>query len=170
MSIDQTPERVYGIRIARDGTWFHEGSPINRIELVKLFASVLRRDEGGDYWLITPAERGRITVEDAPFVAVAVRVEGCGEDQKLVFRTNLDREITAGSDHPIRVETDILSGEPSPYIFLEERIEARISRAVFYELVERAVERPTAQGAEIGIWSDRTFFALGTISLGATGN
>ena len=170
MSIEQPSERVYGIRIARDGTWFHQGSPINRIELVKLFATVLRRDENGDYWLITPAERGRIAVEDAPFVAVDVRFEGCGEDQKLVFRTNLDREIVAGPAHPIRVETDPLSSEPSPYILLQERIEARISRAVFYELVERAVERPTAQGAEIGIWSDRTFFALGTISPGAAGN
>ena len=170
MSIEQTSERVYGIRIARDGTWFHEGAPIKRIELVKLFATVLRRDESGAYWLITPAERGRVAVEDAPFIAVDVRFEGSEEDQKLVFRTNLDQEIIAGPDHPIRVETDILSGEPSPYIFLQERIEARISRAVFYELVERAVERPTAQGAEIGIWSDRTFFALGTVSPGATGS
>ena len=166
MSIEQPAERVYGIRIARDGTWFHDGSAINRIELVKLFASVLRRDEAGDYWLITPAERGRIAVEDAPFVAVAVTFEGDGDDQKLVFRTNLDREVVAGPEHPIRVETDALSGEPSPYIVLGERIEARISRAVFYELVDRAVERPTARGAELGIWSDRTFFALGMISPG----
>lgn len=166
MSIEQPPERSYDIRIARDGSWFHEGSRIERIELVKLFAGVLSRDENGDYWLITPAERGRIAVEDAPFVAVLVRYDGEAEGQRLVFRTNLDHEIVAGPAHPIRIETDPLSGEPGPYILVKERLEARISRAVFYDLVEHAVERRTARGTEIGIWSDRTFFALGTIPAG----
>jgi len=165
--MDKSLDRAYAIRIARDGTWFHQGSPINRIELVKLFASVLQRDDGGDFWLVTPAERGRIAVDDAPFVAVGVEFQGRGEDQRLVLRTNLGQEVVAGPDHPIRVETDPLSDEPGPYILLQERLEARISRAVFYDLVEHAVERPTAQGTEIGIWSDRTFFALGTIPPGA---
>src|SRR5204862_7435325 len=93
------------MRIARDGTWHYRGSPINRIRLVKLFASVLRRETDGSYWLVTPAERGRVMVEDVPFVAVAVEVQGTGRAQQLIFRTNLDDIVTAGPDHPLRVET-----------------------------------------------------------------
>ncbi|HEX6441285.1 MAG TPA: DUF1285 domain-containing protein, partial [Stellaceae bacterium] len=93
------------MRIARDGTWYYRGSPINRIPLVKLFASVLRRETDGSYWLLTPAERGRVTVEDAPFIAVAVEVQGTGRAQQLIFRTNLDEIVTAGPEHPLRVET-----------------------------------------------------------------
>src|SRR5487761_1763401 len=94
-----------GIRIARDGAWHHHGSPIGRLALVKLFASVLRRDADGSYWLVTPAERGRIEVEDAPFLAVELTVAGEGCGQQLIFRTNLDDIVTAGPDHPLRVET-----------------------------------------------------------------
>jgi hypothetical protein len=156
-------DEKYDIRIARDGTWFYHGSPIERIALVKLFATVLRRDEAGDFWLITPAERGRIKVDDAPFVAVGLDIQGSGNGQNLVFRTNLDHEVVAGPDHPIRVEHDPLNGEPSPYILVKERLEARISRAVFYDMVEHAAERETPQGTELGIWSEQTFFPLGTI-------
>ena len=166
-SFPRPPEpalRAYGIRIARDGTWFHDGSPIRRIALAKLFSTVLKRDETGAFWLITPVERGRIEVEDAPFVAVAMMIEGAGKDQRLVFRTNLDDTVIAGPDHPIRVAYRPLSDEPAPYIVVRERLEARISRAVFYDMVEHAVERPTARGTEIGIWSERTFFPLGTIA------
>ena len=163
---DARPDEGYDIRIARDGTWFYHGSPIGRIALVKLFATVLKRDEAGDFWLITPAERGRIKVDDAPFVAVGMDVQGSGEDQKLVFRTNLDHEVIAGPDHPIRVVLDPLNDEPSPYILVKERLEARISRAVFYDMVEHADERQTSQGTELGIWSERTFFRLGTILSG----
>ena len=123
----------------------------------------MRRDEEGDYWLITPAERGRIKVDDAPFVAVDLKIEGEGEDQRIGFRTNLDHEVTAGPDHPIRVEHDPLSDESTPYILISGRLEARISRAVFYELVQLAVERITPEGTELGLWSARTFFPLGTI-------
>ena len=83
------------MRIARDGTWFYRGSAINRLPLVKLFASVLRREPDGSYWLVTPAERGRVTVEDAPFIAVAVDREGEDREQRLIFRTNLDEIVTA---------------------------------------------------------------------------
>jgi hypothetical protein len=160
-SDDKRPEETYGIRIARDGTWFHQGSPIGRIALAKLFATVLRRDDHGDYWLITPAERGRIAVEDAPFVAVELTVDNAGEDQILSFRTNLDDWVAAGPSHPIRVAD--LSGEPAPYIVVRDRLEARIARAVFYELVGLATERATEQGIELGVWSDHVFFPLGTI-------
>ena len=102
--------------IRRDGTWLYRGSPIGRKELVCLFASVLRREEDGSYWLQTPAERGRIEVEDVPFVAVEMDWCGCGRQQSLTFRTNVDEVVTAGPDHPIRVAHDILTCEPTPYI------------------------------------------------------
>jgi len=161
---DRGPDEAYPIRIARDGVWFYHGSPIGRIALTKLFATVLKRDDAGDFWLITPAERGRIVVEDAPFVAVELRAEGSGEAQDLRFRTNLDEWVTAGADHPIRVSFDPLSQEPSPYILIRDRLEARIGRAVFYELVELAVEHTTPRGTELGIWSNRKFFPLGQAS------
>jgi hypothetical protein len=162
-SADSRPEEHYNIRIARDGTWFYNGSPIGRLNLVKLFSSVLRRDEQGDYWLITPAERGRIDVEDAPFVAVELTVEGSGEDQKLTFRTNLDQSVTAGPDHPIRVATDPDSGEPVPYVMVRGGLEARIERSVYYELVDLGVERQSGGQTQIGVWSNGTFFLLGSL-------
>src|SRR5205809_4053530 len=119
------------MRIARDGTWFYHGSPIARLPLVKLFASVLRREADGRYWLVTPAERGKIEVEDVPFLAVALTAEGEGREQQLIFTTNLDDIVTAGADNPLRVETTA-NGEPAPYILVRDAIEARIPRPVFY--------------------------------------
>jgi hypothetical protein len=170
---DDRPDEQYDMRIARDGTWFYHGSPIGRIALVKLFATVLRRDDDGDFWLITPAERGRITVEDVPFVAVEVQAEGEGDTRMLSFRTNLDEWVTAGPDHPIRVAHSVaggaeLSDAPAPYILIRDRLEARIGRAVFYELVGLAEERQTPQGIELGVWSGQTFFPLGRLSEAAT--
>jgi uncharacterized protein len=148
------------MRIARDGTWFYRGSPIGRLPLVKLFASVLRRDADGHYWLITPAERGRIEVEDVPFLAVALSVEGSGRDQQLIFRTNLDEFVTAGPDKPLRVET-AGSGEPTPYIQVRDNLEAKIARPVFYELVELGAEEQVGGTSQFGVWSKSTFFRLG---------
>lgn len=149
-------DEAYDIRIGRDGTWYYHGSPIRRLPLVKLFATVLRRDAAGDYWLITPAERGRITVDDAPFVAVAVDAAGQGEDQVLTFRTNLDQVREAGPEHPIRVTFAADTGEPSPYIRIAEGLDALLSRPVFYELAEIAV----SHDGRMGVWSHRTFFPL----------
>ena len=104
--------------IRRDGTWLYRGSPINRKELVCLFASVLKREADGSFWLETPAERGRIEVEDAPFVAVELDWAGDGRQQALSFRTNVDKVVTAGPDHPIRVAHDLLTCEPTPYILV----------------------------------------------------
>jgi len=161
---DDRPDQQYHMRIARDGTWFYHGSPIGRIALVKLFSTVLRRDGAGDYWLVTPAEQGRIEVDDVPFVAVEVKAEGAGQGRSLSFRTNLDEWVTAGPDHPIRVIGDPeLSDAPAPYILIRDRLEARIGRAVFYELVELAEERQTPQGTELGVWSGQTFFPLGQL-------
>lgn len=154
---------TYDIRIARDGTWFHDGRPIRRLELAKLFASVLRRDDAGGYWLVTPAEYGRIVVEDAPFVAVEMLVTGESRDRVLAFRTNLDQWVEAGPDHPIRVDTDPARGEPRPYILVRTGLEARIARAVFYDLVERGTTDGPNGEAEFGVWSRGVFFALGTM-------
>lgn len=148
------------MRIARDGTWLYRESPIGRPSLVKLFASVLRRGADGRYWLVTPAERCRIEVEDVPFLAVALTVEGEGRGQKLIFRTNLDEFVTAGTDRPLRVET-AASGEPAPYILVRKGLEARLARPVFYELVELGTEERIGERTQFGVWSEGTFFPLG---------
>ena len=132
--------------IRRDGTWLYRGSPIGRKELVCLFATVLQARGRRRFWLETPAERGRIEVEDAPFVAVELDWTGDGRDQVLSFRTNVDQVVTAGPEHPIRVAHDLLTCEPTPYILVRAgagrlAIEARINRAVYYELVALAVPR-----------------------------
>lgn len=153
--------------IRRDGSWLYRGSPINRKELVCLFASVLKREEDGAFILETPAERGRIEVEDAPFVAVELDWVGCGRDQKLTFRTNVDQLITAGPEHPIRIAHDILTCEPTPYIRVRGTqrapVEARISRAVYYELVALAEPCTTRCRRMLGVWSDSQFFPLGEL-------
>lgn len=155
----------YAIRIARDGTWYYRDSPIQRKPLVCLFASVLRRGDDGSYWLETPAERGMIEVEDAPFMAVELfwRDCECGcatKQQCLTFRTNLDEMVTAGAAHPIRVAICPRTREPRPYVTVRPGLEARISRAVFYELVALA-QPETVDGREVlGVWSEGVFFPI----------
>ncbi len=148
------------IRIARDGTWHYRGSPITRLPLVKLFASVLHRDGDGSYWLVTPAERGRVEVEGVPFLAVALTIADSGQMQRLIFRTNLDEIVTAGPDHPLRVET-AANGEPAPYIRVRDGLEARLTRPVFYDLVDLGAEEPIADAVQFGVWSSGVFFRLG---------
>jgi hypothetical protein len=152
--------RGLDMRIARDGIWYYRGSPINRMPLVKLFASVLRRENDGSYWLVTPAERGRVVVEDAPFVAVAVDKQGAGREQALIFRTNLDEIVTAGPEHPLRIDT-AADGSPAPYIMIRPGLEARLSRPVFYELAELGEEEAVAGETQFGVWSGGLFFRLG---------
>jgi hypothetical protein len=152
--------------IRRDGSWLYRGTPINRKELVCLFASVLRREADGGFWLQTPAERGRIEVEDAPFVAVELDWTGDDRHQVLSFRTNVDQVITAGPEHPIRVAHDILTCEPTPYLHVRPgagqlAIEARINRAVYYELVALAVPEWVGCRRMLGVWSRGKFFPLG---------
>jgi hypothetical protein len=156
----------FGLFVRRDGTWFYRGSPIGRKPLVKLFASVLRRDEAGGYWLVTPAEKGRIEVEDVPFVAVEATIAGVGREQTVMLRTNLDEIVTLGRDHPLRVETNPMTGAPAPYVLVRDRLEARLARPVFYELVERGEERDAAEGRILGIWSSGEFFRLGALDAG----
>ena len=150
----------FGIRILRDGTWLYHGSPITRKPLVRLFSSVLRR-ERDSYWLVTPVERGRIEVDDAPFTAVEMTIDGTGAAQRVTFRTNVDDTVTADDAHPLRVVLDHATGAPSPYIEVRHGLEALIVRAVYYDLVERGETR-VVDGEEIyGVWSAGTFFRLG---------
>ncbi len=161
--------------IRRDGTWLYRGSPIGRKEMVCLFASVLRRETDGTYWLQTPAERGQIEVEDVPFVAVELDWGGAGRAQKLTFRTNVDEIVTADADHVIRVSHDLLTCEPTPYLRVRRAgppgapwLEARIGRAVYYELVALAVPGVVHGRCMLGVWSCGAFFALGEMPQGDT--
>lgn len=143
------------MEIMRDGTWFHEGTPIGRRGLVKLFASILIR-EGHKYFLVTPVEKVGIRVEDAPFVAIDFEVEGEGREQKITFQTNLDDIATASDDLPIRVERDSETGEPSPYVRVRRNLEALIDRKSFYRLVDLGEHHD----GWFGVWSGGQFFGL----------
>jgi len=151
------------MRIARDGTWFHEGSPIEREKLARLFSTILRRDEDGCHYLVTPVEKWRIRVDDAPFVAVWLAVTGQGEAQELRFTTNLGDQVMAGPEHPIQVEYQAAGGEPSPYVHVRARLRALISRSVFLELAELGMEREVDGKLLFGVWSQGVFFPLGSL-------
>lgn len=144
------------IRIARDGTWFHLGTPIGRKEIVRLFSTILRREDE-DYFLVTPAEKLRIRVDDAPFMAVLMDRQGEGQAQRLVFTTNVGDEVVAGEQNRIRVGTE--PAGPAPYVHVRRGLDARISRNVFYQLADIAV--PGEDEGIMGVWSQGTFFALG---------
>jgi hypothetical protein len=155
--------RCLGLRIARDGSWLYHGSPIERKELVKLFASVLRREADGSYWLVTPVERGRIEVDDVPFVAVELAAEGTGMRRKLRLRTNLDQWLTLGPDHPLQVRRRTGQAADAglvPYVEVRPGLEARLARPVYYELVELGAERWAKGRTRFGVWSEGWFFAL----------
>lgn len=147
------------MRIARDGTWFYLGTPIGRPELVRLFSTILRKDDDS-YVLVTPVEKVGITVDDAPFVAVDFDAEGHGPDQILTFHTNVGDVTTAGPESPIRIERDPQTGEPSPYVLVRANLEALIDRKSFYRLVELCSHEDVAGGRWFGLWSGRRFFPV----------
>ncbi|MBX3562846.1 MAG: DUF1285 domain-containing protein [Sphingomonas sp.] len=138
------------MRIARDGTWHHEGSPIGRPAMVRLFSTILRREPDGRHVLVTPVEKLDIDVEDAPFVAVELKSEGKGESRRLAFRLNTGDPVVAGPEHPLRLGA-------RPYLAVRGGMEALIARPVYYELAELAL----AEGAQpSGLWSGGAFFPL----------
>jgi uncharacterized protein len=143
------------MRIARDGTWFHQGSPIGRPAMVKLFSTILRREPDGGYVLVTPAEKLDIVVEDAPFTAVEVKSEGQGRDRSLAFRLNTGDLIMAGPDHPLRFETR--EDGPHPYLLVRKGLEALVARPVYYELANAALDE---SGDPPGLWSGGVFFPV----------
>ncbi|MEZ5816204.1 MAG: DUF1285 domain-containing protein [Hyphomicrobiaceae bacterium] len=146
-----------GMAIRRDGTWTYQGSPIGRKPLVRLFSRVLRRDDDGRHYLVTPAEKVDVAVEDAPFLAVEMEVSGNGPEQSLVFRTNVDDAVACGPEHPLRFEEEPGSGGLKPYLLVRGRLEALVTRALYYDLVELAV---TNEADQLGIWSGGRFFVL----------
>ena len=152
-------EQQFDIRIATDGRWFHEGDEIRRIEIVKLFASVLMLDATGNYWLVTPVEKGRITVDDAPFIVCEMSVVS-GVDPRsneIRFRTNLDESIALDAAHPILLyNPDDLQGF-RPYVEVRNGLLAKLSRPVYYQLAENAERGPDGR---LGVWSKKQFFAL----------
>lgn len=144
------------MRIARDGTWFHAGSPIGRPALVRLFSTILRREADGSYVLVTPVEKLDIEVEDAPFVAVELTSEGTAAARRFGFRLNTDDYVIAGPENIVRVET-APDDTPRPYVHVRAGLEALINRAVFYEMVDIAL----GEGASPpGLWSEGCFFAF----------
>lgn len=146
------------MRIARDGVWYYMGSPIGRIAMVQMFASVLRRDANNKYYLVTPVEKIGIKVDDAPFVAIEMKVGNKGRGQVLSFRTNVDDWVTADADHPLRVTLKPETQEPSPYVLVRGRLEALINRAVFYDLVELCVDEAVNGTDMFGVWSSGIFY------------
>ena len=146
------------MRIARDGVWYYMGSPIGRMAMVQMFASVLRRDADGRYYLVTPVEKVGIKVDDAPFVAIEMKVENSGRQQILSFRTNVDDWVTVDAAHPLRVSLKPETLEPAPYVRVRGRLEALINRAVFYDLVELCVDEPVDGVAMFGVWSSSVFY------------
>lgn len=147
------------IRIARDGTWFYLGTPIGRPELVRLFSTILRKDDDR-YVLVTPVEKVGITVDDAPFLAVDFTASGKGQAQTLTFETNVGDTANAGPDHPIRVTRDPKTGEPSPYIHIRAGLEALIDRKSFYRLVDIGTHAQHEGESWFGVWSGGVFFPV----------
>jgi uncharacterized protein len=144
------------MRIAQDGTWFYMNSPIGRKPLFTLFSSVLRHDEDGKYYLVTPVEKCGIRVDDAPFVAIRMGVVGKGRDQVIRFETNVDDEVTVGKLNPLRFETEAGTDGLKPYVLVRARLEALVSRALFYDLA--ALGR--VEGEWFGVWSSGEFFPM----------
>jgi len=160
------PERKHSIdmRIARDGSWHYQGGEISRAKLVKLFASILIREEDGSYHLVTPAEQAQISVDDVPFVAVAMQVAGEGTQQTLAFTTSVGDVVVAGLDHAIRFDIHPQTEEPAPYVHVRGQggrsLEARINRAVYYDLVELGRTHKVDGEEWFGIWSGNVFFKM----------
>jgi len=153
-----------GLKIARDGTWSYQGSPIGRPALVRLFSTILRRESEG-YRLVTPVEKVAVEVEDAPFLAIDMRQEGDPAGDRLVFLTNVGDEVAAGPDHPLRFETDP-SGGLKPYILIRDDLWALLSRALVYDLVELAQSRSRDGQSEIGVSSQGQFFVMDSAAQG----
>lgn len=145
-----------GMRIRADGTWLYQNSPIGRKPLVRLFSTVLRKDADGRTYLVTPAEKVDVAVDDAPFLAVEMQVEGEGREQVLTFRTNVDDIVRCGPEHPLRFVVEAAAGGLKPYLLVRGRLEALLTRALYYDLVELAVE----EGDRLAVWSGGARFVL----------
>nr|WP_280956377.1 DUF1285 domain-containing protein [Aestuariivirga litoralis] len=144
------------MRIAQDGTWFYMNSPIGRKPLVQLFSSVLRLDADGKYYLVTPVEKVGIRVDDAPFTAVRMQVEGAGREQVIRFETNVDDAVTVDAAHPLRFAAEAGTGGLKPYVVVRAGLEALVSRALFYDLAAAGV----VEEGWFGVWSSGRFYPM----------
>lgn len=145
--------------INRQGEWFHEGTRFEREALAKLFGSILRKD-GDDYFVLTPVEKWRIRVEDAPFLITQLDLINPGPEQKLELQTSLGDRVCVDADHPLWLITDPATAEPSPYVRVRDRLDGLLARSVFYQLVALAAERNVAGKTQLGIYSSGHFFTL----------
>jgi uncharacterized protein len=143
------------MRIAADGRWFHQGGEISRPAMIRAFSSLLRREANGSYWLVTPHEKLRITIDDAPFIAVELRPEGSGQNARLAFRVNTDDLVIAGPEN--RIETRLYDGADVPYLLVRNGLWARASRALYYEMAELALANNSNPP---GLWSNGVFFPM----------
>ena len=144
------------MRIAQDGTWYYLNSPIGRKPLMQLFASVLRHDEDGKFYLVTPVEKCGIRVDDSPFTAVRMSISGVGRAQVIRFETNVDDEVTVDEAHPLRFATEAGTGGLKPYVLVRARLEALVSRALFYDIAAVG----TVEDGWFGVWSSGRFFPM----------
>ena len=151
------------IKIDKEGRRYYNNSPIGRMGLVKLFSSVIEKDKDDTYWLVTPAEKGQIFVEDVPFMAVECEVNGTGEKQTLTFRTNIDDYVKAGGENPLFFRVDSDTNEPKPYISVRKNLEAKLTRSVFYQVVDLGVEELLKGERMFGVWSKTKFFVIGKV-------
>ncbi|PAU81157.1 hypothetical protein CK501_06245 [Halovibrio salipaludis] len=149
--------------INRNGRWFYQGREIERLALRRLFASIMRRESDGYYYLLTPHEKYRIQVEDVPFLAHSVEQEGEGDGRVLWLHTDVEDCFPIGDSHPLIVRTDEKSGEPQPYVMVRRGLQARIERSAFYHLTELAEERAINGATHVGVVSQGSFFSLGRI-------
>jgi hypothetical protein len=149
-----------GLKICADGTWVYRDSPIRRPSLIKLFANVLRKDADGRTYLVTPAEKVDVAVEDAPFLAVEMEVDGAGKGQELIFRTNVDDILRCGPEHPLRFSLQEPSGGLKPYVRVRGRLDALLTRPLYYDLVGLAGEEMRDGRSVLGLWSGGTFFTM----------
>lgn len=152
------------MRIASDGTWYYMGTPITRERLVRLFATVLRKDADEQTYLVTPVEKIGIHVDDAPFLAIEMHHEGRGHSARITCRTNVNDVVTIGPKHPIRFETDPQNGGLKPYVLIRGRLEALLARPLVFELISYAVEYQVDDVLQFGIWSDNMFFPIAPVS------
>ncbi|MFL1465658.1 DUF1285 domain-containing protein [Marinobacter sp. HN1S83] len=150
------------IRITRDGQWIYEGEPLAREAIVRLFSTILRREDDGQYYLVTPVEKWRVQVEDAPLLAHTLQVKGQGADQTLYLTTNVGETLAVGNEHPLSVGRYPGSDEPRPVVVVRHGLEARLVTAAYYDLAEHVSEGQTDDGSPIlGVWSGGNFYEIG---------
>lgn len=149
------------LRICRDGQWIHKGEPMGREAVVKLFSTILRREDDGQYYLLTPVEKWRIQVEDTPLLAHSLEVESAGEQQVIKLTTNVGEILEVGDEHPLKIDNYEGSGQPRPVIGVRHGLDARLVTAAYYDLAEHVVEQTVDGKSVLGVFSHGNFYKIG---------